>query len=101
MFNTQNFNTKNINDNTVNIKSESNIIIQKSHPCSFFEKFHVNSQMAKWVFDSNPCLQKQKVVGNHVYYEPYMNVVVLQVLYLANDEVLWELVDKKDFENNK
>ena len=36
MFNTQNFNTKNINNNVVNVKSGSNVVLQKSHPCSFF-----------------------------------------------------------------
>ena len=101
MFNTQNFNTKNINDNTINIKSGSNIVLQKSHPRSFFEKFHVNSKMAKWVFDSDPCLKKQIVRYGDVVYEPYMKIVVLQVLYLANDELLCELVNKEDFENNK
>ena len=101
MFNTQNNKKKNINDNTINIKSGSNIVLQKSHPRSFFEKFHVNSKMAKWVFDSDPCLKKQIVRYGDVVYEPYMKIVVLQVLYLANDELLCELVNKKDFENNK
>lgn len=101
MFNTQNFNTKNINNNIVNVKSGSNIILQKSHPRSFFEKFHVNSKMAKWVFNGNPCLKKQIVRYGDTVYEPYMEIVVLQVLYLDNNEILCELVDKKDFENNK
>ena len=30
-----------------------------------------------------------------------MKIVVLQVLYLDNNELLCELVNKKDFENNK
>ena len=34
-------------------------------------------------------------------YETYMEVVVLQVLYLGNNELLCELVNKEDFENNK
>lgn len=101
MLDTQNFNTKNINNSTVNVKSGSNVVLQKSHPRSFFEKFHINSQMAKWVFDSDPCLKKQEIVGEHSYYKTYMKIVVLQVLYLNNDEVLCELVDKKDFENNR
>ena len=100
MLDTQNFNTKNVNNNIINTKSGSNVILQKSHPCSFFEKFHVNSKMADWIFDSDPCLKKQEIVGEHSYYKTYMKIVVLQVLYLANDELLCELVDKKDFENN-
>ena len=63
----------------------------------FFEKFYINSQMTKWVFDSDPCLKKQEIIGEQSYYKTYMKIVVLQVLYLANDELLCELVDKKDF----
>ena len=97
MLDTQNFNTKNVTNNTVNTKLGSNVVLQKSHPRSFFEKFHVNSKMADWVFDSNPCLKRKRYED----YEPYMSVVVLQVLYLANDEILCELVDKEKLENNK
>lgn len=59
----------------------------------FFEKFHVNSKMAEWIFDSNSCLKKKRYED----YEPYMKIVVLQVLYLDNNELLCELVNKKRF----
>ena len=47
MLETNNFNNKANLNNNINIKSRSNVILQKSHPCSFFEKFHVNSKMAE------------------------------------------------------
>ena len=77
-----------------------NSILKKSHPHSFFEKFHSRSRMAEWVFGTNPCLKK-KSADNSEEYETYMEVVVLQVLYLGNNELLCELVNKEDFENNK
>lgn len=86
MLNTNNFNS------IVNIKPAVANILQKSHPYSFFEKFHTNSDMAQWIFDSNPCLKKKHSCGS---YEPYMSIVVLQVLYLGNDEIICELVDKE------
>lgn len=97
MLDTNNFNNKVNLNNDINIKSISNVILQKSHPCSFFKKFHVNSKIAEWIFDSNPCLKKKRYED----YEPYMKIVVLQILYLNNDKLLCELVDKKYFENNK
>lgn len=97
MLDTNNFNNKANLNNNINIKPISNVILQKSHPCSFFEKFHVNSKMAEWIFNSDPCLKKKRYED----YEPYMKIVVLQVLYLDNNELLCELVNKKDFENNK
>ena len=44
MLDTNNFNS------IVNIKPAMVNILQKSHPYSFFEKFHTNSNMAQWVF---------------------------------------------------
>ena len=97
MLDTNNFNNKANLNNNINIKPISNVILQKSHPCSFFEKFHINSKMTEWIFNSDLCLKKKKYED----YEPYMKIVVLQVLYLDNNELLCELVNKKDFENNK
>ena len=93
MLNTNNFNS------IVNIKPAMVNILQKSHPYSFFEKFHTNSDMAQWVFNSNPCLKKK--YSSCGSYESYMNIVVLQVLYLGNDEIICELIDKEKLENNK
>ena len=93
MLNTNNFNS------IVNIKPAMVNILQKSHPYSFFEKFHTNSDMAQWVFNSNPCLKKK--YSSCESYEPYMSIVVLQVLYLGNDEIICELIDKEKLENNK
>ena len=55
MLDTNNFNNKANLNNNINIKPISNVILQKSHPYSFFEKFHVNSKMVEWIFNSDPC----------------------------------------------
>ena len=83
---TQNFN------NSVNIKPACTGILQKSHPNSFFKRFHKNSRMADWIFDENPCLQK---VTECKIYEKYMDIVVLQVMCFGDNEFLCELIDKK------
>lgn len=93
MLNINNFNS------IVNIKPAMVNILQKSHPYLFFEKFHTNSNMAQWIFSSKPCLKKK--YSSCGSYEPYMNVVVLQVLYLGNEEIICELIDKEKLENNK
>ena len=83
---TQNFN------NSVNIKPACTGMLQKSHPNSFFKRFHKNSKMADWIFDENPCLQK---ANGYINYEKYMDVIVLQVMCFGDDEFLCELVDRK------
>lgn len=83
---TQNFN------NSVNIKPACTGMLQKSHPNSFFKRFHKNSKMADWIFDENPCLQKE---NGYKSYEKYMDVVVLQVMCFGDDEFLCELINKE------
>lgn len=82
----QNFN------NSVNIKPACTGMLQKSHPNSFFKRFHKNSKMADWIFDENPCLQK---TTEYKDYKKYMDVVVLQVMCFGDNEFLCELIDKK------
>ena len=82
----QNFN------NSVNIKPACTGMLQKSHPNSFFKRFHKNSKMADWIFDENPCLQK---IIEYKDYKKYMDVVVLQVMCFGDNEFLCELIDKK------
>lgn len=88
MFNkyTQNFN------NSVNIKPACTGMLQKSHPNSFFKRFHKTSEMASWLFDEAPCLKRRKY---NDYWETYMEVVVLQVMCFGDNEFLCELIDKK------
>lgn len=83
---TQNFN------NSVNIKPACTGMLQKSHPNSFFKRFHKNSKMADWIFDENPCLKK---ITEYKDYKKYMDVVVLQVMCFGDNEFLCELIDKK------
>lgn len=80
---TQNFN------NSVNMKPACTGILQKSHPNSFFLRFHKTSRTADWIFNENPCLKKEN------RYEGYVEVVVLQIMYLGDDEFLCELINKE------
>ena len=80
---------------TVNIKPACCGLLQKSHPHSFFKRFHINSDMAEWVLSDTPCL-KQRTGCAH--YEKYMDVVVLQIMSFGDNELLCELVDAKEFE---
>ena len=82
----QNFN------NSVNIKPACTGMLQKSHPNSFFKRFHKNSKMADWIFDENPYLQK---ITEYKDYKKYMDVVVLQVMCFGDNEFLCELINKK------
>lgn len=93
MFNSyiQNFNTH------VNIKPACTGILQKSHPNSFFKRFHKSSEMASWVFSDNPCLKKKD--RDYEIYQKYMDVVVLQVMCFGDEEFLCELLDKKLLDN--
>ena len=88
---TQNFN------NSVNMKPACTGVLQKSHPNSFFKRFHKTSKMANWLFRENPCLKK---ANSYEIYVTYMEVVVLQIMYLGDDEFLCELVDKKLLNND-
>lgn len=83
---TQNFN------NSVNMKPACTGILQKSHPNSFFKRFHKDSKMANWIFSANPCLKRE---NSCEVYVKFMDVVVLQVMCFGDDEFLCELIDKK------
>lgn len=82
----QNFNS------SVNIKPACIGMLQKSHPNSFFKRFHKNSEMASWLFDENPHLERRIYTDS---WEKYMDVVVLQVMCFGDNEFLCELIDKK------
>lgn len=87
---TQNFN------NSVNMKPACTGILQKSHPNSFFRRFHKTSRTADWIFSENPCLKKE---NRYEVYVKFMDVVVLQVMCFGDDEFLCELIDKKLLDN--
>lgn len=93
MFNkyVQNFN------NSVSIKPACIGILQKSHPQSFFKRFHKSSKMADWIFSEEPCLKKK--YREYSEYEKYMDVEVLQVMCFSDEEFLCELIDKKILES--
>ena len=95
MFNTNIDNRK--YDQSVNIKPACCGLLQKSHPRSFFKRFHKASKMAEWLLSENPCLKRKTDYSN---YEPYMDVVVLQIMSFGDNEFLCELVDAKEFESD-
>lgn len=83
--------------------------LQKTHAKSKFERFHLRSEAAEWVFSDVPHL-KEFVVDGHLgnydkYYESagkYVKfgpeIVVLQLMCFGDNELLMEYVDKKDWE---
>lgn len=89
MFNNTTYN------NSVNIKPACSGMLQQSHPKAFFLRFHKNSKMADWVFDTSPCLKR---LNRYNDYDKYMDVVVLQVMCFGDEEFLCELIDKNEFE---
>ena len=93
MFNTNIDNRK--YKQTVNIKPACCGLLQKSHPHSFFKRFHKTSDMAEWVLSENPSLKRKT---EYASYETYMNVVILQIMSFGDNEFLCELVDAKEFE---
>lgn len=95
MFNTNIDNRK--YEQSVNIKPACCGLLQKSHPRSFFKRFHINSDMAEWVLSENPCLKRKTDFRD---YETYMDVVVLQIMSFGDNELLCELVDAKEFESD-
>ena len=95
MFNTNIDNRK--YEQSVNIKPACCGLLQKSHPHSFFKRFHIKSDMAEWMLSDKPCL-KRKISSAH--YEIYMDVVVLQIMSFGDNEFLCELVDAKEFESD-
>lgn len=79
--------------NSVNIKPACSGLLQKSHPKSFFQRFHKNSKMSDWIFDEEPCLKRRNSLGD---YDEYMDVIVLQVMCYGDNEFLCELLDAKE-----
>ena len=84
-------------EQTVNIKPACGGLLQKSHPRSFFKRFHKTSDMAGWLLSENPCLKRKT---EYALYETYMDVVVLQIMCFGDNELLCELVDAKEFESD-
>ena len=62
----------------------------KTSPKSFFEKFHIDSDMADWLFDSNPKLKGA--------YGKFKSVVVLQVMLCGEKKLIAEIMWKDDYD---
>lgn len=79
-------NTSVSNKHSINIKPACSGILQKSHPCSYFVRFHVQSECAKSVLSKNPTHNG-------------FSIVVLQVMVFGDNEILAELILKAEYEN--
>lgn len=86
------FNTINFGESTtkVNINTPCTGIIQRSHPKSYFARFHTKSLLAEWVFSGYPRLQKETYRAD--------KIAVLQVMVFGDNEMLIEYVYEKDLQ---
>ena len=66
--------------------------LQKSHPKSKFERFHVASELARTVFSDFPRLIKDRTDREK------NEIVVLQLMVFGDNEILMEYVMKSDWE---
>ena len=63
--------------------------LQKTHLKSYFKRFHVTSEMARYVFSNTPRLSCD---GDEI--------VTLQIMSFGDNELLMEYVYKSDYEDN-
>lgn len=78
--------TTNLNVNTV-----SGTLV-KTFRKSFFKRFHMNSEMADYIFNEDkPALKDQE------YYNS-KEIVVLQIMLCGDDEFLAEIIYKEDYD---
>ena len=63
--------------------------LQKTHLKSYFKRFHVTSEMAKYVFSDTPRLMRD---GDEI--------VTLQIMSFGDNELLMEYVYKSDYKDN-
>lgn len=68
--------------------------ILKNHPQSWFERFHLNSQRAKNLFEEGG--HKAFLYGRERKSEK--DIVILQMVICGDMEVMAELVYRKDYE---
>lgn len=64
-------------------------ILQKTHPKSYFVRFHVTSEMEEYVFSNTPRISRD---GDEI--------VTLQIMGFGDNELLMEYVYKSDYEDN-
>lgn len=80
------------NSQTLKINAVSGTIV-KNYRDSFILRFHMKSEMADKLLDKNPRLQEHDYRGSD-----YKPVVVLQVMLCGEQELLAEVMWKKDFD---
>ena len=84
------FNSYNVsNSQTLNINAVSGTMV-KNYKDSFILRFTMRSNMANWMFDSNPTVKLNN--------GKYRSVVVLQVMLCGEQELLAEVMWKEDFD---
>lgn len=83
------FNNYSVNPTqTLNISAVSGTIV-KNCKDSFIVKFHTKSRMAETLLDANPRMKKR---------DDYEDAVVLQVMLCGEQELMAEVMWKKDFD---
>lgn len=107
MFNTSYYHAGNHTcTNNVKINAVTGAIL-KNHPKSWFERFHLNSERAKQLFqEGGHKAVKQKWHGGDNFYSkgyytdepvPEKDITVLQMVICGDMEVMAELVYTKDY----
>lgn len=71
--------------------------ILKSHPLSFFQRFHLRSNMAENILGDKPTYKTKR--GDSLSYASHHDVVILQMLVCGDMEVIAEIMFKDDYDN--
>lgn len=97
-------------NNNVHLKPACVGTLQKSHNKSKFKRFHIQSEVARWVFSDYPHVSEEEVStkplngvyeysyksANYILYGP--EVVILQVMCFGDEELMIEYVLKSDYD---
>ena len=112
MFNNTQIDTNVYNtiNHNVHLKPACVGTLQKSHNKSKFKRFHVRSEVARWVFSEYPHISEEEVStkpsdgvyeysyksGTYILYGP--EVIILQVKCFGDEELMIEYVLKSDYD---
>ena len=110
MFNSYSNSCTTINNN-VHLKPACVGTLQKSHNKSRFKRFHVRSEVARWVFSEYPHVSETEVgtkpsdgvyeysykSGTYMLYGP--EIVILQVMCFGDEELMIEYVLKSYYDD--
>ena len=94
------FNNYSNSSSNINV---SNGIISKTHPKSWFKKFHLNSTNSSVLLSGNKCYYSEHHDSYRDSKQKYggKEVLVLQIMLCGSGEVLSEIVYKEDYEKEE